>query len=313
MGGVNPDAVLDRIYLNLNVAYHAVSVRIDEMIAPVFVLCVVGILLLEHRFPARTGQKLLHPGMAQDAVWFLVQAVGEATLLGAWAALLNRFYHAHLEFLTLDVLSGLPSWLVIVVSVIFYDFLRWLQHVVQHKVPWFWAFHAVHHSQKHLNLFTDFRYHVFEYLVRQAVYFLPLLMLGVTMPELLWLAFLLIWHARLTHANIRTDFGVLRFILVTPQSHRVHHSLEASHRDRNYGAFLSVWDWIFKTQVPDNKVYPDTGIGDDEFPSEYSAHPWQLLVKPLEQMLYSFRLIGRSLGRLYSRADKIPPSRPKSV
>jgi len=138
-------------------------------------------------------------------------------------------------------------------------------------------------------------------------------MLGVTMPELVWLSFLLIWHARLTHANIRTDFGVLRFILVTPQSHRVHHSIEAHHQDRNYGALLSVWDWIFGTQIPDNKVYPCTGISDDQFPLEQSAGGLQLVVKPVQQMLYSFRLIGRSMKQLYSRVIKIAHSEPNSV
>jgi sterol desaturase/sphingolipid hydroxylase (fatty acid hydroxylase superfamily) len=79
----------------------------------------------------------------------------------------------------------------------------------------------------------------------------------------------------------------------------VHHSIEAHHQDRNYGALLSVWDWIFGTQIPDNKVYPRTGISDDEFPSEQSVRGLQLLIKPVQQMLYSFRLIGRSMKQLY--------------
>lgn len=298
---VNLTTVLDRIYLNLDVAYHAVVSRLDEMSAPTFVLLVLIILLLERLFPAKPGRKIFNVNMAQDAVWFLFQAVGEATLLAAWALLLRRFYDTYLDFLTISMTAELPTWLLMTISVIVYDFLRWAHHVLHHKVPWFWSLHAVHHSQTELNLFTDFRYHVVEYVVRQAVYFLPAMMLGLKMPELVWLSLILIWHARLTHANIKTNFGVLRFIFVTPQSHRVHHSIEHRHRDKNYGALLSIWDRMFGTQHPEDRVYPDTGIRDDNFPCEKSPNPLQLLFKPIEQMLYSFLDIGRSLRRFLPR------------
>ncbi len=294
---MNFSSVLDRIFINLTVAYHAVVSRLDEMTALGFILCVAVILMLERLHPAKPQQKLFSVNVVQDAVWFLFQAVGQATLLAAWALLLRRYYDSHLAFLTIGNAARLPTWLLILVSLVVYDFLRWLQHVLHHKVPWLWSLHAVHHSQTQLNLFTDFRYHIFEYVVRQAVFFLPLMMLGLTTPELVWISLILIWHARLTHANIKTNFGVLRYVLVTPQSHRVHHSIEVHHQDTNYGAFLSIWDRIFRTRHPEENVYPDTGISDAAFPFEKSSNPLQLLFKPIEQMTYSFLRIGRSLWR----------------
>lgn len=283
------------IFFNLNVAGNAVAARVGEMVGPVFVLCVIAILVLERYFPARPNQKLFSANVAQDAVWFLFQAAGEATLLAAWALLLKRFYEAYLGFLTIETMARLPGWAHIVISLIVLDFLRWLQHVLHHKVPWFWSLHAVHHSQRQLNLFSDFRYHILEYVVRQAVFFLPMMVFGLAMPEIVLVTLILIWHARLTHANVRTNFGWLRCVLVTPQSHRIHHSIEKHHRDRNYGAFLCVWDRLFGTQHPDEQSYPDTGITDERFPCEHSISPAQLLIKPVEQLLYPIYVIAGSL------------------
>jgi hypothetical protein len=68
------------------------------------------------------------------------------------------------------------------------------------------------------------------------------------------------------HGNLRTNLGVLRYLLVTPQSHRVHHSTELRHRDRNFGVLFSVWDQLFGTQYRGFDEYPETGVSDPTFP-----------------------------------------------
>ena len=284
---------------NILVAWHAVLNRAGEMIAPTFLAFMLGILALERLFPARPRQKVVSASLAQDAVWFLIQSAGEATVLAAYAVFLAGIYERHLDFLTIQPMTALPAWLSLVSGIVFMDFLRWLQHVVQHKVPWFWHFHVVHHSQRNLNLFTDFRYHVVEYLVRQTVYFIPLMMFGVELPEMILFSLFLIWHARLYHGNIKSDFGLLRYVVVTPQSHRVHHSIESRHRDKNYGAFLSIWDRIFGTQYRGHLEYPETGISEASFPEDGSIAGFKLILKPIEQMIYPFQAIGKSLcGKL---------------
>ncbi len=79
----------------------------------------------------------------------------------------------------------------------------WAQHRVNHIVPWFWQFHTVHHSQKEISFFTDFRYHALEYVVR-TVYF----------------SIVRRWYTRFYHANIKTDLGPLRYVVVTPSALR---------------------------------------------------------------------------------------------
>jgi sterol desaturase/sphingolipid hydroxylase (fatty acid hydroxylase superfamily) len=99
-------------------------------------------------------------------------------------------------------------------------------------------------------------------------------------------------RVRITVASVLTIlFGALRHVLVTPQSHRVHHSrlpLDANH---NYGAMLSVWDYLFRTQYGHCGVYPRTGIDDEEFPAE-NTHS---LTIPIRQMVYPFsQLVSRA-------------------
>jgi sterol desaturase/sphingolipid hydroxylase (fatty acid hydroxylase superfamily) len=129
----------------------------------------------------------------------------------------------------------------------------------------------VHHSQKELNFFTDFRYHVVEYVVRHTFLVIPFLVLAVEAPTIILFAIFQRWYTRVYHGNIRTNLGPLRYLLVTPQSHRVHHSIEGRHRDRNFGSLFSIWDRLFGTQYRRYDEYPDTGIEDAAFPSKEAA------------------------------------------
>lgn len=293
---------LNRLF---NAIVGAAGDRFEDMTTPIFIGAVVLILALERIMPAKPNQAIFSVSFFQDVVWAFLEGIGQATVTLAWVLLLGALYAEHLDFLTLETDLELPYWLTVLLALIAMDFLRWLQHLIQHKVPWFWHFHVVHHSQRNLNLFTDYRYHVFEYLVRNTVYFLPLMMLGIRQQEVYWVALILTWHARLYHGNIRANFGPLRYIIVTPQSHRIHHSLEPRHFDKNFGAFFSIWDWIFGTQYRGHTEYPDTGVPDSTFPHERSAGLSSLLLTPVPQMIYPFRAIGRDLvSRLSARAGR---------
>ena len=162
---------------------------------------------------------------------------------------------------------------------------------------WLWPFHAIHHSQRELNLFSEHRIHVVQYFTRYTLAALPMLVLRVQGPAVLWWILLLMWHARFYHSNIRSDFGFLRYLLVSPQSHRIHHSRDAAHFNRNYGATLSVWDYLFGTQFRSYDVYPETGLDDEEFPVETAQSVSSLLASPLRQMLYPFRKLLMSRKR----------------
>ncbi|HVT87742.1 MAG TPA: sterol desaturase family protein [Tepidisphaeraceae bacterium] len=259
----------------------------------IYPFALLAILLLERVMPAVPSQRTLSNGLVHDALWVIVEAVVIVVFLGGYGRILYGLYDRYLSFLTLPLAGALPPLVLLVIGAIILDLMRWCQHWLHHHVRWLWPFHAVHHAQRELNLFSDYRIHFMEYLVRRPVAVLPMLMLGLDAPEVTWWLLLLAWHARLYHANIKSDFGVLRYVFVTPQSHRVHHSCRPEHFDCNYGAMLSVWDYLFGTQYRRYDVYPETGIDDDTFPAE-SAHSVSGVVgNVVRQMVYPFKRLWR--------------------
>jgi len=173
------------------------------------------------------------------------------------------------------------------------DFVFWVTHIVRHKVQLLWHFHAVHHSQKELNFLTEYRVHPVDDAFIYTIGFIPIFMFEhsfITIVAIVWIRH---WHTRIYHSNIRSNFGILRYILVTPQSHRIHHSIEPEHRDKNYGLTFSIWDYMFGTQYKGYDEYPDTGIEEHLFPFEQGRSKWDTLGVLLEQLLYPFRAIAR--------------------
>ena len=183
----------------------------------------------------------------------------------------------------------LPKIVTVCLSILLIDFLSWIGHFLLHKVPFLWRIHAVHHSQRELNLFTNTRFHFGEALIYYPLTILPLYFLLIPLPGGIYYFWFRIWYPRLYHANIRSNFGWLRYILVTPQSHRLHHSIHEKHYDRNFGVIFSFWDRLFQTQYHSCQEYPPTGIGDRDFPYETQAQPHQLIKTYCQQTLHPFK------------------------
>jgi sterol desaturase/sphingolipid hydroxylase (fatty acid hydroxylase superfamily) len=265
---------------------------------PILYVGTALILFAERLFPVDRGQKTFTMGFFQDIVWVGLQAIAAATLLSVYVKFLVSVYRAHLDFLTVRGIEELPLLLKYAIWILVVDLTSWFHHWVKHKVPWFWQLHAVHHSQKEMNLFTDLRYHAFEYLISRTLVTFPLLMLQTNLEEIVYFNLFHAWYTRMYHARIRSDFGWLRYILVTPQSHRIHHSLETIHHDKNFGVIFSFWDRLFGTQYTGWQEYPKTGIRDKSFPVETSVKGLSLLVTPIRQNLYPLGNILRSLFRI---------------
>ncbi len=122
-----------------------------------------------------------------------------------------------------------------------------------------------------MNFFTDFRVHGLERALNLMLLVVPLSMFQVGAPTDFYIAIALNWYRAVYHANIRTNFGLLKYVLVTPQFHRVHHSGEPQHADMNFGLMFTFWDRLFGTHWDDYEEYPRTGIADGRFPFEQSS------------------------------------------
>lgn len=265
-------------------------------INPTAFILLAAVLVLEKLFPAKPNQRVFSVGFAQDLVWYFLSNAAKLFIVAYWIAFLrNQIFEPYLGFLEVKSAASWPLWVKFALGLLGLDLLGYFHHWVHHRFAWTWYFHAIHHSQREMNLFTDFRVHVGEHIIAWSVKFIPAMALGLSNPEIFYMALILAWHSHLVHANVKTNFGPLKYILVTPQSHRVHHSREREHFDVNYGIVFSFWDHLFGTQCRDYEVYPETGINDPNFPHEKSYRA--ILFLPILQLLYPFRRMVQSLKR----------------
>ena len=152
----------------------------------------------------------------------------------------------------------LPAWLEIVAAVVALDFAIWLQHVMFHAVPALWRLHRVHHADLDYDLTTGARFHPIEILLSMAIKFAAILLLGPPAVAVLVFEVALNASSMFNHGNVRLALGLdrlLRLAVVTPDMHRVHHSIEDHETNSNFGFNLSLWDRLFGTY----KAQPDAG------------------------------------------------------
>jgi len=144
----------------------------------------------------------------------------------------------------------LPFWLAVVLTLIALDFVIWLQHVMVHAIPVLWRLHRVHHADPDYDLTTGARFHPFEIILSMLIKFAAIAVLGPPLVAVLLFEVLLNATAMFNHGNIRLPSGIdriLRWFLVTPDMHRVHHSVEDDETNSNFGFNLSCWDRLFGT------------------------------------------------------------------
>ncbi len=260
---------------------------------PWFYILVAAILLLEFIRPAMRGQRVFSRALVQDFIWFNFDLMFKVAALPAFIGILHIGYTHVTGGFTLPLLRAWPLGARVFASFIVFDFLQWFHHWVRHRVTVFWHFHVIHHSQHEMNLFTDLRVHSVEYIIAQFLTFIPMFMFGLTPFAIVTVALVTAWFTRFNHANIRTNLGPLRYLVVTPQFHRIHHSIEPRHRDLNFGVCLTIWDRAFGTLYPHYDEYPATGVEGVFFatPGGFSPRAW--LAGLGRQFLYPFRQLRR--------------------
>ncbi|HEX2942893.1 MAG TPA: sterol desaturase family protein [Rhodopila sp.] len=181
-------------------------------------------------------------------------------------------------------LAHFPGWVAILAAVLLLDLIIYGQHVTFHAVPWLWRLHRMHHADLEFDVTTGLRFHPGEILLSMLIKLAAVLVLGA--PPVAVLVFEVVLNATsmFNHGNVRLPSGldrVLRRVLVTPEMHRVHHSIEQRETDSNFGFNLPWWDRLFGTY----RVQPALGhtgmmIGIDRFrePRELWLH--RMLVQP---------------------------------
>ncbi|WP_412553451.1 sterol desaturase family protein [Shimia sp. MIT1388] len=146
----------------------------------------------------------------------------------------------------------LPVAIEVILAILILDFAIWLQHLITHKVPLLWRLHRVHHADPDFDVTTAIRFHPVEIALSMGLKIGLIYLLGPAALAVLVFEILLNGTALFNHANIHLPAKLdrlIRLVLVTPDMHRVHHSVHRDEHDSNYGFALSIWDRALGTYI----------------------------------------------------------------
>jgi sterol desaturase/sphingolipid hydroxylase (fatty acid hydroxylase superfamily) len=192
-----------------------------------------------------------------------------------------------------------PGWVAVLVSLLVLDLAIYLQHVMFHAVPALWRLHRMHHADLEFDVTTGLRFHPVEILLSMAIKLAVVMALGPPAVAVLVFEVLLNGSAMFNHSNVRLPERVdalLRLVIVTPDMHRVHHSILPSETNSNFGFNVPWWDRLLGTY----RAQPRAGhegmtIGIEQFRTRRDLWLDRMLVQPLR---------GAASGYPINRAEK---------
>ena len=207
---------------------------------------------------------LLHRlGLFRIALFFSIQPFWDTA--AGWAHVLG-FSPFNLD----GVWPGVTDqpWVSLIIYLLSFDLLEYVYHRAQHRYSWFWALHAVHHSQRQMTMWSDNRNHVLDSLMHDSVVVLLSLAIGVPPGQFVMIVVFTQLVESFSHSNVRLWFGTWgERLLVSPRFHRQHHSIDYDEsaagpaKGHNFAVLFPLWDVLFGTGHFENN-YPETGIHD---------------------------------------------------
>jgi len=224
-----------------------------------------GFYILEHIIPAKRNPRRAELGADILANLIFVVLNPLAVFLGISlaqpiaAALGGPRFHLNLPTFAAGPVS---SFFLAFLPMFVFDFFYYWFHRFQHRWLWLWQEHRLHHSESVLNVTTNFRHHWLEEFFRSFFIFLPMSWLIAIDPVPSALGAILIrqWSS-FFHSNVRVHLGWFTPLIIGPQYHRIHHSIETGHIGKNYAAFFPIWDRLFNTYYkPARGEWPDVGL-----------------------------------------------------
>ncbi|HEU4621793.1 MAG TPA: sterol desaturase family protein [Burkholderiaceae bacterium] len=172
------------------------------------------------------------------------------------------------------------AWVSFLLYLVLFDFVDYWLHRGQHTLHWWWQLHALHHSQRDMTFWADQRNHVLDDLIRDAVFALLAVAIGVPPEQFVALVVASRVLQSVQHANVRLHFGPFERVLVSPRFHRRHHAIGVGHEGAsgsakqwgvNFAVLFPVWDVLFRT-ADFSAGYPATGVR-DQLPGQSPRFP----------------------------------------
>ena len=202
---------------------------------------------LERWFARLPEQAVFRRGWRTDLTYFFVSAllVQVTTILTLTPAMV--FFDWAIIDSVQTTVRAWPALIQFVTLLFVADFTQYWIHRAFHRVPTLWRFHAIHHSAEQMDWLAGSRLHLVDIAVTRGLTYVPIYVLGFGQGPLF--AYLVVVSAQATfiHANVRFDFGVLKWLIATPQFHHWHHADDVDAIDKNFAVHLPIIDALFGT------------------------------------------------------------------
>jgi sterol desaturase/sphingolipid hydroxylase (fatty acid hydroxylase superfamily) len=223
--------------------------RLGVFVAVFLAMAAIELLLPKRKLSMSKGRRwLTNLGIAAvDTLMLRLMALVAVPI----AAVAAAFYAEQHGLGLLNNVSW-PRWVKLIVALLVLDFAIWFQHLVSHKVPIFWRLHQVHHADRDIDVTTAVRFHPVEIALSMVWKIVVVVPLGASPFAVFLFEVILNACATFNHANIALPAWldrIVRIFIVTPDMHRVHHSVLTSEHNRNFGFNLSLWDRLFRTYL----------------------------------------------------------------
>lgn len=230
----------------------------------IFLLVLLGLISAERLFPRKMLTQARPVRWRTNGLIFVCDSLLTRSLF--FVSTIAASLYAEQAGWGLFRLLDLPYILSFIATLILLDFAIWVQHVVSHLWPPLWRLHRVHHSDRDIDVTTALRFHPLE--IGLSLLYKAAIIVGLGAPVVAVIAFdiLLNGLAMFNHANLNLPPKIdryLRWFIVTPDMHRVHHSVYPAEINSNYGFCLSIWDRLFgvyKAQPQDGHAAMQTGL-----------------------------------------------------
>lgn len=264
----------------------------DAVTQTVALAGVAGLVLTpaERLAPAADQPLVRRQGLWLDVIyWFCTPILTRfLTALVMCAILFIAAWCVGLERVSPDILiagfgplARQPVWLQCIEILVLADFVDYWTHRTFHSGA-LWRIHAIHHSPREMNWMSSSRVHPLNDLMTRSCQLLPILGLGFSALSVISVVPLVAFYVMFLHANVRWDFGPLRWVLVSPAYHRWHHAADEEGIDKNFAGIFPVWDVLFGTAYFPRWLPRRYGLRGEQLEESFLAH-----------VLYPFRSGGR--------------------
>ncbi len=225
---------------------------------------------MERLFALRPEQPIFRHGWRTDMIYFFMSSLliqfttlltlKPAEVLFAWATTASWR----------STIASQNIFLQLIEILLVTDLVQYWVHRMFHRIPILWRFHQIHHSTEAMDWLAGSRLHLVDVLVTRGLTYIPLFALGFADMAMVMYAIVVTVQATFIHANVRFQFGPLRYLLATPQFHHWHHSDQYEAIDKNFAVHLPIWDMLFGSfYLPKNRWPASYGVTDSKPPIGY--------------------------------------------